>query len=536
MSGSRSQKNPTHLFRRAGTHSPADYVLDRRVRSLRVAGLGLCSLVVLACSAAGSATGRDAGSSGQRDGSIADASGGMDAIADGAASDAAADTTTPDAPGYDAGKPDSGSDAGDAATVAPPKGWPQSRAWKWMRTHPMFVAALTVRMGAPPAAAVNRYFGAFGAEGIELWSMGLPDALNGWLAQRPGAPWVSWVQSDGTSAANGSVLGGLQAATPGRIGYQIGDEPGTTADMTAILGGLTAVKAADPGGLRIVNFSYDAAVSGGLVDQYCASGLGDIVSYDLYSRANQSYEKLAYFRDKGLSCGMPYWRYIKAYIGSGGDPVQTESDLRWAAFIGLTYGYTGHSWFLYLVKGGAAEGIPTTFFTNTEDWASPTTQRFGWAAAINREMRVYGRALTHLLSRNVGWATTTALPGVWPPKGTTPFNTSMDPYLTSIDPGGGGNALLGFFVDRWGDRYVIVQNPNHTNGSFPTQGDGALQATLHFSFPAGSGVDTTHLLVLDGTTGAVKTQPLTGGALKIQLPAGDLLFFKYDTGHPFAGY
>jgi len=285
-----------------------------------------------------------------------------------------------------------------------------------------------------------------------------------------------------------------------------------------------------------VNFSYDDAVEGGFVDRLCESGLGDVVSYDIYTRANHHYEKLAYFRDAGLRCNMPYWRYIKAYVGVD-DDLQTESDMRWAAFIGLTYGYTGHSWFLYFVRGGDAEGIPSTFFTRTEDWDSPTTERYDWARSLNQEMAVYGRTLTQLLSTDIGWATDTPVGSTHPPAGAPLFRADMDPYLSSVDlEGRFVDALFGFFVDRRGDRYVIVQNPNHSNGSFPTENDEALRATLRFDFAGAGGVDSSRLLVLDGRSGAVGTRALVDGALPIELAAGDILFFKYDTGRTFAGY
>lgn len=281
----------------------------------------------------------------------------------------------------------------------------------------------------------------------------------------------------------------------------------------------------------------------GRADQISPRPLSADRSYDLYSRRNGHYRPLAFFREAGLRCNMPYWRYIKAYIagGPGAEPLQTESDMRWAALGGLVYGYTGHSWFLYFVGGGDAEGIPTTLFTSTADWRSPMTERFGWASQLNREMAVYGRTLTQLLSTDIGWATSMPISGTHPPEGAPLLRADMDPYLSAVELGGSGfldvrDAIFGFFVDRFGDRYVMVQNPNHSNGSFPTENDDPLQATLRFDFAGASGVDTTRLLVLDGRSGAVRTQALTDGALAIDVAAGDVLFFKYDTGRTFAGY
>ncbi len=499
------------------------YVIPR-IAALLV--FGLCALL----------SGCDAGGMSDTDGGAPPGTdaGRVDGSVDGAVGRDAGPTPGPDAgPPSDAGRPPSG-DAGPPPP--PPPGWPESRGWTYVRNNPMFISALTARMGVPPASAVNRYFDDFGANAIHLWETALPTELDGWLMHRPGAPWLTWVHSDGTNVGNGMVIGGYRAGAPGRIGYQVGDEPRTAADMTQILGGLAAVRTADPDGLRVVNFSYADALDGGFVDRLCATDLADVISYDLYSRRNGHYRPLAYFRDAGLRCGMPYWRYIKSYIADS-ESVQSESDMRWAALGGLVYGYTGHSWFLYLVGGGDAEGIPTTLFTGTEDWTSPTTERFGWARQLNREMAVYGRALTQLLSTDIGWATDTPISGVHPPEGAPLFRADMDPYLSGIDLDGRFvDALFGFFIDRAGDRYVMVQNPNHTNGSFPTDDDAPLRGTLRFDFSGASGVDPTRLLVLDGRTGAVRTQAVTGGAVPVDLAAGDVLFFKYDTGRTFAGY
>ncbi|MFK7989678.1 MAG: hypothetical protein AB8I08_26910 [Sandaracinaceae bacterium] len=457
---------------------------------------------------------------------------------DGGALDAGRDSTVSDAgpPVLDAGPR---RDAGPLPDAGPPPDWPDSRAWEWVRENPMFISALTVRMGEPPAPAVDGYFDGFGANAIHLWETALPTELAGWHAHRPGARWLTWVHSDGTNRNNGMVAGGVAPGLDGRIGYQIGDEPVTSEAMNEILGGLATIAAFDPGGLRVVNFSYERAPDiVDYTDRYCASGMGDVISYDLYSRSNRHYEQLAFFRDVGLRCGMPYWRFIKGYIGGADDEIQSESDMRWAAFIGLTYGYTGHSWFLYLVGGGGAEGIPSTFFTDTESWTSGTTPRFALAAQINAELEVYGRTVTQLLSTDVGWATDTPIAGAHPPEGAPLFNNSMDPYLSDVTLEGRlVDALLGFFVDVRGDRYVIVQNPNHTEGSFPTEGDDRLRGTLTFDFAgAPPTLDTGRVHVLNGQTGVVEDRALSAGSLSVDLAAGDLMLFKYATGRPFAGY
>ena len=453
----------------------------------------------------------------------------------------AIDAAAPDdsgSSGADAGSPTPGVDAGPAPVTGPPPGWPENRAWDWVRSHPMFISALVSQMGDPPRAAVDEYFDDFDANAIHLWETGLPRELDGWHEERPGMPWLTWLHGDGTNVTNGMVLGGYPAGAPGRIGYQLGDEPREWPDMDEIMTGLAAVRDADPDGLRIVNYSWWADELDGFVDRYCSSGLGDIISYDLYSRSNVHYETLAYFREVGLRCQMPYWRYIKGYIADGDDGApQSRSDMRWAAFVGLTYGYTGHSWFIYKVRDGDTHGIPSTFFGRAGDWTAPRTERFGWAAQLNREMELYGRALTQLMSTDVGWATDSPFTGLHPPTGVDLFRSDMDPYLESVElTGRFVDALLGFFVDANGDRYVIVQNPNHSDGSFPTDNDDRLRGTLRFDFAGATGVSADHVQVIDPSSGTVVTRRIVDGGLPIDLEAGDILFLKYDTGRPFAGF
>ncbi len=170
-----------------------------------------------------------------------------------------------------------------------------------------------------------------------------------------------------------------------------------------------------------------------------------------------------------------------------------RSAFGWALLVGLTLGYTGHTWFLYQVDGGVQENILTTLFDQTDNWNAQPTERFAWAMTLNRELETYGRAVTQLLSTGLGWVTDAPIALFHPPRGMTAFDSAMDPYLESVDA---SEALLGFFADRHGDRYVIVQNPNHTGGSIPNRGDGRLQATRRFDFSSATGVSTGVLEVL----------------------------------------
>ena len=120
-----------------------------------------------------------------------DSDGDSDADADGD-SDADADSDS-DADGDGDGDGDGDSDS-DADTDADldddgtrPEDWPESRGWDWVRDNEMFISGLTVRMGPPTAAAVERYFDDFNANAVHLWEQGLPTAMNAWREHRPDA-------------------------------------------------------------------------------------------------------------------------------------------------------------------------------------------------------------------------------------------------------------------------------------------------------------------------------------------------------------
>jgi hypothetical protein len=98
---------------------------------------------------------------------------------------------------------------------------------------------------------------------------------------------------------------------------------------------------------------------------------------------------------------------------------------------------------------------------------------------------------------------------------------------------------LGFFVDDCGDHYVALQNPNHTDGNFPTVINTPATFVLTFDFSsAGSDVDPTQVEYLDPTTDSVQSMPLQAAgaqmSLSVTLDPGELLLFKYKTEHPFA--
>lgn len=470
------------------------------------------ALVLGACGGGGSSAdgGTDAG---PRDGSPVDGGGG-----DSSPSDAATDTLP--AP-FDA---------------SPVPALPTGRGLDWVHENPMFLSALTVSMGAPSASFASAYLDDFNATAVHLWQDGVPTEMDGWRTQRPGVPFVVWLRDDGTSLDGREVLGGYGPGVAGRIGYQVGDEPRTLLDYDFLEEGMRAVRAADPDALVILNFSFLAEGLDEILDRYCASGLGDVISYDRYTRSLDAYGTLGIFRDAGLRCGMPYWRYVQSFVT--GDDIQTVSDMRWDGLVGLLYGYTGHSWFLYQIPDGRS--LTATLFETTGDAASARTERFAFAATVNSEMQVLGRTITKVVSSDVRYVPALASPpGIedWVP------GVGGDPHLVSIEAVDGEpnqDLLVAFFADAAGEIYVMLQNPNHTNGDFPTQSERAATARLTFDFRAAGGVADDRLEVLDHRTDQVLALVLgdAGGGRKradVVLEPGNVLLFKYATGAPFAG-
>src|SRR5690606_6864100 len=163
---------------------------------------------------------------------------------------------------------------------------------------------LSVVMGAPASAAVTEYFDGFHATAAHVWENGLPAEIAAFAAaNHPRFRYVSWVHRDGTSVANGEVIGGA-APLPGRIGYQIGDEPQSQQALDEILAGAAAVKAADPDGLRIINLN-DTDAARPLRSAAIAAADIDVLSYDHYTWATSANTGLMATRAAALAAGKP---------------------------------------------------------------------------------------------------------------------------------------------------------------------------------------------------------------------------------------
>ncbi|MEM6730857.1 MAG: hypothetical protein AAF658_04840 [Myxococcota bacterium] len=416
------------------------------------------------------------------------------------------------------------------------------RGWKWVRLNPMFLSALNVSREPVSTAFVNQYFDAFQATAVHLWADGLPDLVDEWhAADHPNFRYVSWVEPDGTphffSSNDSAVLGG-HTPQPGRIGYQIGDEPTELSQIQEMKVGLDAVRAADPDALVYVNFHKRSPKE---VTDFYGTMDGDIVSYDAYDPdARSYYDYLARFRAVGIEQGRPFWRYSKAYYELGeDDPTLMESDLRWGALVGLTYGYTGHTWFLYQADSDHDLGV--ALFNQPGNYSSTITAQFIFAALINAEMKNYGRAITQLTSTDVRYLQMHNVPFV-KPEGVSDWRAGSgdEPYLRAIESSESAplDLAIGYFEDFYREKYVIVQNLRHSGAPFPINLDDDATVTLEFDFAeAPSNFDRGRILWFDGKSGEVVNVPLSGSgdrrSVTRTLTAGDIFFYKYATGRGF---
>lgn len=431
---------------------------------------------------------------------------------------------------------DAGASTADGGLPACPAPSGLSRGRAWTRANPPFVSALSVVMGTPSRAAVEDYFGAFHATAAHLWTNGLPDEAKGWAAS--GAQplrFVSWVQPDGTSSADGAVLGGA-AGLPGRIGYQVGDEPMDLAELRAMGRGAAVVRAADPEALVVLNLAPGIGGADAILAEAAGMEEVDVLSMDFYSYGDDAYAMAAKVRQAALAGGKAYWRYLDGFrYASEGDPA-TESDLRWDAHLGATLGYTGHTWFLYQIEPTNPDLRPL-FFEAMGDYGSPRAPPFAWAARVNLELANLGRTLSLLRSVDARYAAAGGTPG---PAGVAAWAAGAggEPFLQTVAPVGAParDALVGLFRDDCDEPYVMVQNAAHAAGAPPNDGGGSATFRLGFDFSSSGAedLDRTAVLVLDPATGAIEERPLDAAALELTLPAGGAALFKYKDGRGFA--
>ena len=419
------------------------------------------------------------------------------------------------------------------------------RGVAWVRNNAMFISGLSVSTGEPSTAVVNQYYDEFHATAAHFWNDGITAALPGWqAANHPDARWLSWVKDNGT-ALNNEVIGGLPPDYPGRIGYQVGDEPGLNGngmeELQEMEVGVDAVRAADPDALIIINFSFWAEEIEEMLDYFGSQMDADIYSYDRYSMGYKEHETMALIRNAGLTWNRPYWRYLKSYHDVGDSNNLHATDYRWTAFIGLVYGYTGHTWFVYQAK--APHLVASDLYDAQGGFDQTRLEVWHIIAQLNLEMRNLGRAITQMTSTDIRY-----VPGqtIYLPDGLESWSPGAggDSYITNIEAVENSlfnirDLAVGFFADADGEIYVMIQNQQHKNAQFPIDNLKTSTVRVTFDFSgAPANLDTSQLLLLDHTTGNQFTQslqPIGNGLVIFEkvLNAGDPVFFKYSTGQPF---
>jgi len=432
-----------------------------------------------------------------------------------------------------------GGSGGGSATCTPPANL--TRAQQWQRSNRMFISGLNVVMPAPTPAQVTDYFSSFHATALHTWATGFPNEVPARIAAAAPAsvPYVTWMNQDGTSAWNGQLLGGLTPPA-GRIGYQVSDEPMDVATFQAMATGAAAVRTVDPNGLLIVNFAPGINTWNTIAANTASFAPFDVVSMDQYDYGKNVFKGLARTRAVAMANGKVWWRYLDSYFESPNTDSATEADLRWDAHVGIAYGYTGHTWFLYQVDPGPTGALRTLLFSSSGDYGSAKTPQFTWAANVNLELANLGRAMVLLRNTDVRYVARLLQPAE-----TTAWavGAGNDPYLAGVAPQGtlGPEAIVGSFRDDCDEPYAFVMTNAHPGGDWPNSSSANQTIRLSFNFASSTdaSLDKTAILVLDPVTGQVSPRALTStgadtATIDLNLRAGAGVLFKYKNARPFA--
>jgi len=300
------------------------------------------------------------------------------------------------------------------------------------------------------------------------------------------------------------------------------------------------IRAKDSNALLIVNFA-DRANLDALLTKAGANANVDVFSLDRYDYSTAQYGPLESVRSHALAAKKPYWRYADSFAYANGDEHPSEADMRWDAMVGLVYGFTGFTWFIYQID--SPSDLLPELFDQGGSFAATKSARYAIAAAINTEVKHFGRALSQLTSTGVRYVAGTSL---LQPKNTQPWATGAGghPYLSAITTSGAlDDVHVGFFVDDCGESYVMLLNPKHAHAKFPLSSEGPTTATLSFDFSNATdpSLDRAHVSSLDPTDGVVKPLALTpsganganGATLQVTLGAGKAMLFKHTNGRSF---
>lgn len=241
---------------------------------------------------------------------------------------------------------------------------------------------------------------------------------------------------------------------------------------------------------------------------------------------HQYFVMLMAFRKAGLKHNRPYWVFVQAYEHPRRSRYPSESDVRMEVYSSLAFGFTGISYFLY-DNTGPPFG-PSILYHDL----SPAPLYYQ-IKALNAEVAHLGQALRFLTSTDVRY-----LPGSRM-EGGQPVTHPVPRALAAFDPrsrvakdvrdvafrgtGSYNNALIGFFRDDDGGKYVMVVNLQHGEGKSAAALKAPVTLTLDQSITA--------VYRLSRHTGKAESVAVTGGKLELDLPGGTGELLKLNDGN-----
>jgi hypothetical protein len=393
------------------------------------------------------------------------------------------------------------------------------RGWQWVRSHPFSINAYVefpVNMPQYAAMGFSNTIACVNPENPE-WISYTDSIFGGSVNQGLGWHWYyRWTPGHDEEAVNGVL--NLRNRFGGNLGFSIGDE--NPIEELPQLGKLhSRIRQATPDaliycalhGMDLKPEYQDANVYRSYIDSVISHLRPDVLVYDQYpfygsAVAGNFFLNLAIVREKALAAGLPYWNWLQSFDYSDQFAPQyhtpSESELRLQAFVSLTYGYTGLSYWTY-----ASNYYP--FSTALIDASGQRTAMGESTATILPELRTLGEELKLLTSTDVYYcASWDYQNGQWvspQPMGTVLW-ANQDSRIQSVQVSNGPwGFLLGFFDKSDGKKYMMVTNCNNGENKTALETQGAI--TIQFTS------SITSLKRLDRKTGTWQTLQLRNNKL-----------------------
>lgn len=385
----------------------------------------------------------------------------------------------------------------------------------------------------------------------------------------PGQKWGKWVDHTGSPAT--ALSGAENALYSDLVAIQVGDEQQT--DMENPNGATKAwFDAAHSANLYTDKLLYVNSAFVGNISAYAnfiGSANPDAISFDSYPFGAtgvtpynwlgkaQQFRRLAlgsYIGATGTAA-RPYGLYLQTYHGGDGARDPSELEMSWQQFTAWTLGYT-------FVDAFTTGGGNTSLF-NSGDQNSPTQPAYNQFAGLAARSKLYGPALTRLISYGYGpdivlgkdaSGATNPVPIDWPV-----FDKSHAPpsqqYLTAVSAqnvngtvngGNPGDVYVGYFNplstsygDPAGTAYFMVTNALGAYLQDPTltQTNASQVVTMDFDFGTNKINSLQTLNTFTGQAGVIPLEYVSGTKYRLRdfIAGGDGHLFKYNDGTPFVG-